>query len=151
MTDSPGLPKPVQQPVPIIIGGSGPRRTPRLAARFAAEFNCLFVSPDEARARYRRVAEACAEIGRERPPTSSIMLPFAVGKDGAEVARRASARGADLADLRRAGIAGTPEEAVDALGRYAEAGVERVYLQAIDLSDLDQLRLIGTEVRPRLS
>ena len=151
LTDSPGLPKPVQQPVPIIIGGSGPKRTPRVAARFAAEFNCLFIPPDEARARYRRVADACAEIGRERPPIWSIMLPFAVGRDDAEVKHRAAARGADLDDLRRAGVAGSPEEAVDAIGRYAEAGAQRVYLQAIDLADLDQLELIGAEVRPRLT
>ena len=151
LTDSPGLPKPVQQPVPIIIGGSGPKRTPRVAARFAAEFNCLFIPRDEARARYRRVADACAEIGRERPPIWSIMLPFAVGRDDAEVKYRAAARGADLDDLRRAGVAGSPEEAVDAIGRYAEAGAQRVYLQAIDLADLDQLELIGAEVRPRLT
>jgi F420-dependent oxidoreductase-like protein len=151
LTDSPALPKPVQQPVPIVIGGSGPKRTPRLAARFAAEYNCVFPSPDEARRRYQRVAEACAEIGRERPPVWSAMLPFAVGRHDAEVRRRAEARGVSVDDLRRAGVAGSPEEAVDALGRYAEAGAQRVYLQALDLADLDQLELIGSEVRPRLS
>jgi F420-dependent oxidoreductase-like protein len=151
LTDSPGLPKPVQRPVPIVVGGSGPKRTPRLAARFAAEFNCIFVSPAEARQRWQRVADACAEIGRERPPTWSIMLPFAVGRDDAEVRRRAEARGARVDDLRRAGVAGTPAAAVDALGRYAEAGAQRVYLQLLDLADLDQIELIGSEVRPRLS
>jgi F420-dependent oxidoreductase-like protein len=151
LTDSPALPKPAQATVPIIIGGSGPKRTPRLAARFAAEFNCLFIGPDEARARYSRVAEACAEAGRDKPPLSSIMLPFAVGRTDAEVTRRAEARGTTPAKLREAGITGTVDEAVDALGRYAEAGVERVYLQHLDLTDLAQLELVGTEILPQLS
>jgi F420-dependent oxidoreductase-like protein len=150
LTDSPALPKPAQASVPIIIGGSGPKRTPSLAARFAAEYNCLFIAPDEARARYERIAEACAEAGREDQPIRSIMLPFAVGKDDAEVARRADARGGRLDDLRKVGIAGTPSEAVDALGRYAEAGVQRVYLQHLDLTDLAQLELIGAEVLPQV-
>jgi F420-dependent oxidoreductase-like protein len=151
LTDSPALPKPAQATVPIIIGGSGPTRTPRLAARFAAEFNCLFIGPDEARTRYARVAEACAEAGREQPPLSSIMLPFAVGRTDAEVTRRAEARGTTPSKLREAGITGTVEEAVDTLGRYAEAGVERVYLQHLDLPDLAQLELIGTEVLPQVA
>jgi F420-dependent oxidoreductase-like protein len=151
LTDSPGLPKPVQQQVPIIVGGSGPKRTPRLAARFAAEFNCIFISPDEARGRYERVAEACAEIGREQLPTWSIMLPFAVGRDDAAVARRVDARGTTLDAVRQAGVAGSPAQAVDAIGRYADAGVQRVYLQHLDLGDLDQLELIGAEVMPQLA
>jgi len=150
VADSPALPKPVQQPVPVIVGGGGPKRTPALAARFAAEYNAAFVSPADAAERFAVVAEACATIGRERPPISSAMLPFAVGRDDAEVERRAAARGSSVADLRQAGVAGTPGEVVEALGRYAEAGVQRVYLQLMDLSDLDQVELVGAEVKPQL-
>jgi F420-dependent oxidoreductase-like protein len=151
VTDSPALPKPVQQPVPVVVGGAGPKRTPALAARFAAEYNAVFPSPEEAAERYAVVAEACAAIGRETPPIWSAMLPFAVGRDDAEVERRAAARGASVDGLRGAGVAGTPAAAVEALGRYAEAGVQRVYLQLMDLSDLDQIELVGAEVRPQLS
>ena len=150
VTDSPALPKPVQRPVPVIVGGGGPKRTPALAARFADEYNTAFTSPAEAAERFAVVAEACAAIGRERPPISSAMLPFAVGRDDAEVERRAAARGSSVADLRQAGVAGTPGEVVEALGRYAEAGVQRVYLQLMDLSDLDQVELVGAEVKPQL-
>jgi F420-dependent oxidoreductase-like protein len=150
VADSPALPKPVQQPVPVVVGGSGPKRTPALAARFAAEYNVVFPTPEEAAERYAVVSDACAAIGREKPPVWSAMLPFAVGRDDAEVERRAAARGASVDGLRRAGVAGTPAAAVEALGRYAEAGVQRVYLQLMDLSDLDQLELVGAEVRPQL-
>ena len=150
VTDSPALPKPVQRPVPVIVGGGGPKRTPALAARFAAEYNATFLSPAAAAERFAVVADACAAIGREQPPIRSVMLPFAVGRDDAEVRRRAAARGSDVDDLRQVGVAGTPGEAVEALGRYAEAGVQRVYLQLMDLSDLGQVELVGAEVRPRL-
>jgi F420-dependent oxidoreductase-like protein len=150
LTDSPALPKPVQRQPPIIVGGSGPKRTPALAARFAAEYNAVFVSPEDAAARFTVVADACAAAGREQPPVWSVMLPFAVGRDDAAVERRAAARGASVEDLRRAGVAGTPAAAVDALGRYAEAGAQRVYLQLMDLADLDQVELVGAEVRPQL-
>jgi F420-dependent oxidoreductase-like protein len=151
LTDSPALPKPVQQPVPIIVGGLGPKRTPNLAARFAAEFNVPFLSPPEASDRYAAVREACAAVGREDEPTYSVMVPVAVGRDDAEVARRAAALGQDVADLRRVGVAGSPQEAVETIGRYAESGASRVYLQVLDLADLDHLDLVASEVMSRLS
>src|SRR5689334_10756467 len=149
VTDSPALPKAVQAPVPIIVGGAGPKRTPALAARFGAEYNSVFSSPDESAARFARVRAASEATGRERPPLFSVMVGVAVGRDDAEVARRVEARGARLDDLRHAGVAGTPAEAVEAIGRYAEAGAERIYLQHLDLGDLDELELIGSKVMPQ--
>ena len=73
-----------------------------------------------------------------------------VGKDEEEFARRAEAIGREPAELRENGVAGTPAEAVDMLGRYAEAGAERVYLQVLDLADLDHLDLVAAEVAPQL-
>jgi hypothetical protein len=74
-----------------------------------------------------------------------------VGKDEAELARRAAAIGRDVDDLRAHGVAGTPAEAVDTLSRYAEAGAQRFYLQVLDLSDLDHLDLVAAEVAPQLA
>ncbi|WP_431917894.1 LLM class F420-dependent oxidoreductase [Micromonospora wenchangensis] len=152
VTGSPALPKPVQQPrPPILLGGKGPKRTPRLAARYADEFNLPFVSVDETVAQFGRVREACAEAGRD--PGSlrwSNALVLCCGRDDAEVARRAAVIGREPAELRRNGVAGTPAEVVDTIGRYAGAGSERIYLQVLDLADLDQLELVAAEVMPQL-
>ncbi|MFY1624394.1 LLM class F420-dependent oxidoreductase [Micromonospora sp. WMMD723] len=152
VSNSPALPKPVQQPrPPILLGGKGPRRTPRLAARYADEFNLPFVSVEETVAQFGRVRAACAEAGRD--PGSlrwSNALVLCCGRDDAEVARRAAVIGREPAELRQNGVAGTPAEVVDTIGRYAEAGSERIYLQVLDLADLDQLELVAAEVMPQL-
>ena len=147
LEESPALPKPVQSPrPPVIVGGHGRRRTPELAARYAEEFN-LFSSPEECEEAYCRVDEACRAIGRD--PTSivrSAAVVLCCGSDEDEFVRRARAIGRDPERLRREGAAGRPSEVVGALRRYAEAGAARVYLQLLDLSDLDHLRLVAEEV-----
>jgi F420-dependent oxidoreductase-like protein len=152
LTGSPALPKPVQDGgIPIIVGGSGRRRTPRIAARYAAEFNVPFASVEDNARLFAGVREACEESGRD--PASMVYssaLVLCVGKDEAEIARRAAAIGREVQELREHGVAGTPAEAVDVLGRYAEAGTERVYLQVLDLADLDHLDLVAGEVAPQL-
>ena len=70
------------------------------------------------------------------------------GESEAEIARRAKVIGRDAAELREKGLGGTPDELVDKLNRFAEAGVERFYLQVLDLTDLDHLRLIAERVVP---
>jgi len=152
ISGSPALPKPVQEGgIPVLVGGAGKKRTPRLAARYASEFNVPFrPAADNARL-FGGVREACAEAGRD--PASMICssaLVLCVGKDEAEIARRAAAIGREADELRAHGVAGTPAEAVDVLGRYAETGAERVYLQVLDLSDLDHLDLVASEVAPQL-
>ena len=149
---SPALPKPVQDGgIPIIVGGAGKKRTPRLAARYAGEFNVPFASVEDNARLFAGVREACEEAGRD--PASMVYssaLVLCVGRDEAEIARRAAAIGREVAELRERGVAGTPAEAVDILGRYAEAGAERVYLQVLDLSDLDHLDLVASEVAPQV-
>jgi F420-dependent oxidoreductase-like protein len=151
LADSPALPKPVQERVPVIVGGAGPSRTPALAARFATEFNAGFCDVGEAAARFERVRQACAAIGR---PDGEVSFSWAgttlVGRDDAEVARRAAAIGADLDQVRRVGMAGTPQQVVQRMGEFAEIGVTRFYLQLMDLSDPDHAELIGGQVRPQL-
>lgn len=144
VTDSPGLPKPTQAKPPVIIGGVGKKRTPALAAAYADEFNLPFGDVETTRAQRERVTRACEDIGRD-PATMrwSNALVVCVGADEAEFTRRAEAIGREPDELRANGVAGTPDEALEALGRYAAAGSERVYLQVLDLADLDHLDLIA--------
>ena len=149
---SPALPKPVQQPhPPVLVGGLGKRRTPALAARFADEFNLPFVSTETTREQFARVRAACEDVGRD-PATMrwSSALVLCVGSDEAEFRRRAEAIGREPDELREHGVAGTPEEAVETIGRYAAEGAQRVYLQVLDLADLDHLRLVAAEVMPKV-
>ena len=152
VADSPALPRPVQSPrPPVIIGGGGPKRTPALAARYADEFNAAFASAGDSGARFTGVREACSQIGRD---PSSIRFSAAqvvcCGKDSAALARRAAAIGRDLDELRASGLAGSPAEVVDKIGAYATEGASTVYLQLLDLSDLDQLELLASEVLPQV-
>jgi F420-dependent oxidoreductase-like protein len=153
LAGSPALPKPVQDGgVPVLIGGSGKKRTPALAARYATEFNVPFASADDNARLFAGVRLACEEAGRD--PGSMIYssaLVVCVGRDEAEFARRAEAIGREPDELRSNGVAGTPAEAVETLGRYAEAGAQRVYLQVLDLADLDHLDLVASEVLPQLA
>ena len=149
--NSPALPKPVQTPLPIIVGGGGPRRTPAFAARFAAEFNLPFRSRDEFVQQRDRVRAACEPIGRD--PESlhyTFAVPVCIGKDAAEIARRAEFLGREVDELKENGLCGTPAEAIDRLHSWASLGASRSYLQVLDLADLDHLDLIATEVMPHV-
>ena len=152
LTDSPALPKPVQQPhPPIIIGGYGTKRTPALAARYAQEFNLAF-PPLEVYGEYvERVRQACTDSGRD-PATlrTTVALVVCCGRDEAEFRRRANAIGRDPDELRANGAAGLPGEVVDKLRAFATAGAEAVYLQVLDVSDLEHLGLIAAEVLPEV-
>jgi alkanesulfonate monooxygenase SsuD/methylene tetrahydromethanopterin reductase-like flavin-dependent oxidoreductase (luciferase family) len=153
LRDSPALPKPVQRPgPPVIVGGLGARRTPRLAATYAAEYNVPFAPADYAAQQYARVHEACGRIDRD---PATVRLSFAqtvcVGADEAEVARRAAAIGREPAQIRQQTVAGTPSEVADRLGEFAAAGATRAYLQILDLDDLDHLELIAAEVMPAVA
>ena len=152
LTDSPALPKPAQAGgPPIIIGGRGPQRTPRLAAKYAAEFNFMFVDTDAAAAQRANVSDACAAIDRDPSTMSwSAALVACVGADQAEFERRAERLGRHPDVLRAAGIAGTPEQAIEAARRWAEIGTDRLCLQILDLDDLDHLDLIAEAVAPHL-
>ncbi|MGW8377216.1 LLM class F420-dependent oxidoreductase [Streptomyces sp. ODS28] len=152
LSDSPALPKPAQPRIPVLIGGFGKVRTPRLAARFADEFNIPFASIEDTAAQFARVREAAQARGRAADElTYSNALIACVGRDEAEIARRAAAIGREVDELRENGLAGTPDEVVDKIGRYAETGSSRIYLQIMDLSDLDHLELISSKVQSQLA
>ena len=152
VTDSPGLPKPAQRPrPPVIIGGAGRRRTPAIAARYANEFNANFVAPAEAAGLYGRVRDACRAEGRDpESMTFTVAHTVCCGKDDADLRRRAAAIGRDPDQLRTGAIAGSPAEIVDRIGQYAEAGASTVYLQVLDLGDLEHLELLAAEVLPQV-
>ncbi|WP_030605936.1 LLM class F420-dependent oxidoreductase [Streptomyces fulvoviolaceus] len=152
LTDSPALPKPAQDKIPVLIGGHGAARTPRLAARYADEFNMPFASVEDSERQFGRVLAAAEEAGRKGDDlTYSNALVVCVGKDDDEVARRAAAIGREVEELKANGLAGTPAEVVDKIGRYAEIGSRRFYLQLLDLHDLDHLDLISSQVQSQLS
>ncbi|MBY6709312.1 LLM class F420-dependent oxidoreductase [Rhodococcus sp. BP-241] len=152
VTESPALPKPVQSPPPIIIGGMGKKRTPELAARHATEFNLPFADTDATATQFDRVRAACSDIGRDPSSmTFSNALVLCCGTTEDEIARRAAAIGRDVEELRANGAAGTPAEIVDKLGTYAELGSTRFYLQMLDLSDLDHIELVAAEVMRQLA
>ncbi|MGJ7440461.1 LLM class F420-dependent oxidoreductase [Aquipuribacter sp. MA13-6] len=149
LVDSPALPKPVQEHLPVLVGGSGRRRTPRLAATYADEFNLPFASVQDAAPQLDRVRAACEAVDRDPASmTFSVALTTCVGTDAAEVARRAAAIGRDVDDLHETGLAGTPEQVLERLAAWAALGCERVYLQVLDLHDLDHLRLVAEDVMP---
>jgi alkanesulfonate monooxygenase SsuD/methylene tetrahydromethanopterin reductase-like flavin-dependent oxidoreductase (luciferase family) len=152
VVDSPALPKPVQDRVPIIVGGGGAKRTPALAAAFATEFNIPFVPLDTLQTQFGRVATALGDAGRAPGElTYSAAFVLCAGADDAEVARRAGAIGREVDELRsNSPTVGTPAEIVDKLGTFRDAGVQRVYLQMLDMSDLDHLALVAAEVVPQL-
>ena len=152
LEQAPALPKPAQERVPVIIGGAGPRRTPAIAARFATEFNLGFRSEDLVAHAFDGARRACEEIGRD-PATlrTSVALPTVVATDDAEYLRRLAAIDADADTFADVNIAGSPDAAVEKLLRLRVLGADRVYLQLVDLRDLEHLELIAAEVLPHVS
>jgi len=146
LEDCPALPKPVQLPhPPIVVGGSGTRATPALAATYADEFNLPppFDGIVDARAAFDRARSACEVSGRDPGTLAlSVTLTTVCGEDVADVERRAHAPGVGgFADIR-----GRPHEVREQLARYAELGASRVYLRIPDLHDLEHIELLGTQI-----
>ncbi|MEY9933299.1 F420-dependent oxidoreductase-like protein [Catenulispora sp. GP43] len=149
LTDSPALPKPAQSPhPPIIVGGRGPQRTPRLAATYASEYNSNFRPSDQVADSYVRVREACEAVGRDPDTlTLSVTMVVACGRTDAEIERRAEAIARKTAANQMV-LRLTPGRLLEKLGEYHAIGTRRVYLRTFDLDDLDQLELIASEVFP---
>lgn len=164
LRDCRALPKPLQRPrPPIILGGAAGPRSLGLAARFADEYNVLYLTAEECRDRRRRLDEACEKAGRD-PATLrlSLMTPCIAGSGRAEVLARARrvlrAFGDETGDPEallheRADtwLAGTPVEIAERLHELEAAGIERVYLQHLAHDDLEMVALVGTEVLPAVA
>ncbi|WP_326722475.1 TIGR03560 family F420-dependent LLM class oxidoreductase [Streptomyces sp. NBC_00243] len=150
LTDSPALPKPVQQPrVPLIVGGRGPHRTPALAARYADEFNLPFTSPAQSAELYAGARAARTATGGP-PLILSVCLGIASGRTEAEIDTRLALLDEPSRLPPEEPLHGSPARIVDLLGEYADLGTSRVYVRLRDLSDLDHLELLATEVAPQL-
>jgi F420-dependent oxidoreductase-like protein len=145
---SPALPKPVQPGgPPVIIGGLGPRRTPQLAALYATEYNIPFRKPATFARQRARVSAACEAIGRDPDDLIySAALTVVCGENDEEVKRRAANIGMMTDEFGEKGLAGKPAQILDAIADYADLGAVRIYLQLLDMGDLDQIRLIGDQV-----
>ena len=149
-------PKPLQRPRPPVLmgGGAGPR-VARLAARWADEYNTPFASVEQCRERRASIVQACEREGRQ-PIPFSLMAACCVGRDESEALERSrrrlerSGRDDDPAVLLQQDnvLVGTVDQVVARLREYAEAGVERVFLQHLDHTDLEMVRLIGEGIVP---
>jgi F420-dependent oxidoreductase-like protein len=145
---SPALPKPLQPGgPPIIIGGYGPRRTPRLAAVYAAEFNRPFAQPDAFREHAKRVATACEAESRDPGDLIySAALTVCCGESEQELGLRAGRIGKSIEELRATAAAGRPSEVVDRIADFVDAGAQRIYLQLLDLADVEHVHLLSEKV-----
>jgi F420-dependent oxidoreductase-like protein len=163
LEDCDALPRPVQRPhPPVIIGGSGKRRTVEVAVRLGQEYNVVGPTVEESRDLRRRMDEACDRHGRDpRTLVLSAMCMVCVGEDTAQAEARAQ-RLADLgfeqgdgasvlAENRDSWVCGTVDEAVARLRELADAGVERIMLQHLLHDDLDAVELFGRELVPAVS
>jgi F420-dependent oxidoreductase-like protein len=149
------FPVPPGGAVPLIVGGRGERRTLRVVAEHADEWNVTRVTPQEYAAKCRVLATHCGAVGRD-PATirRSLMVPIVTGRTAAEVdARRARARALfprvppDAAGWRAAGfLHGVLDEVRGDLAGWQAAGLDRVMLQVLDMDDLEMIRLIGREL-----
>jgi F420-dependent oxidoreductase-like protein len=160
--DLDALPKPVQQPLPLILGGRGGPRSLRLAARHADEYNTVMATPPEIAEIRAALDRACEAEGRD--PASlplSMMTGWLVGADGDELRNRASrlsewkGQGDDgeafMAGLPESTILGTAEEAVEQVRELEAAGLTRVMGQHLLHRDLDAVALMGREIAPALA
>jgi len=134
---------------PILIGGNGPRRTLPLVARYAAEWNAVYIAPDAFAALNRQLDDLLVAAGR--PVTAvrrSLMVGCIFGRDASEVEARAAAHGTTVEKLRAAGkvAVGDGAEIRDQLAAWAAAGAQGIMLQWLDLDDLDGLEALAATI-----
>lgn len=168
LRDAVSFPKPVQHPAPILVGGSGERRTLRIVAKYANEWNAIGVNTETYLHKRAVLEEHCAAVGRDPSEiVHSQMSGFLVGRDEAGV-RAHLARVAEtslmlgnqvrdqgeeevLRGLRDRGwLVGTTDQVVQQLGEREEAGLSRYMLQHLAMDDFETLELLASEVLPQV-
>jgi len=147
------LPRPVRAGgPPILIGGNGEHRTLNLTARFAREWNAVFLPPAEFARRSAILDRLLIQAGRKpHEVRRSLMTGLILGRTEeaaeAQVAARTGGK-RSVAEVRNQGIvAGSPSSIPEQLAALAEAGVQRVMLQWLDLDDLDGLADLAAIVK----
>ena len=148
---NPALPRPVQRPAADHRRRGRDEDHPAPRRHYASEFNVPFAPLESVRDINANVDGACATAGRDpKSLLRSVAYTVACGRDDAEVARRVAKTGQTLDVMKGNQLAGTPAEIVQRLGEIAELGLTRVYLQVLDMDDLDHLELIASEVMPQV-
>jgi F420-dependent oxidoreductase-like protein len=152
-------PLPTHGRLRLVIGGRGEKRTLRIAAEFADEWNVTRVDPDGFRQKREVLAKHCATVRRD-PETiaRSLMIPLAIGRDRRDVTQRIAAARATFPQMPADEVAwraasflvGTPGEIVESLGEWEAAGVQRVLLQMLDQEDLAAIELFARHVLPHV-
>jgi F420-dependent oxidoreductase-like protein len=148
------LPRPARPGGPrLLIGGNGDRRTLRYVAEYASEWNAVYIPANKFRELNTKLDTLLAERGRApKSVRRSLMTGLRFGRDDAELQRKLAQRDTSANDLRASGlIVGTPSAVVDQLGELAEAGVQRVMLQWLDLDDVDGLEALAVGVLPEVT
>jgi len=152
-------PRPPRGRLRVVIGGRGEKRTLRIVAEFADEWNVTRLDVEGYRAKRQVLAEHCRAVQRDPEAIArSLMIPLAIGRDAAEVARRVANARAIFPALpdgeaawRAAGfLAGSPAQVVEDLKRWDGAGLQRVLLQMLDQEDIGALELFAREVLPKV-
>lgn len=158
------LPKPAAGRPPILIGGGGERRTLKLAARYAAEWNGVNLPPDQYAHKAGVLAQHCEAEGRDPATIRRSLMTFGlVGPSEAHIdaaTRRRQAMFPQAANLSagefravmraRGSIVGTTDEVVDQLGQLARLGCEEVQFQHFDFESDDVPAYLAAEIVPRV-
>lgn len=157
-------PKPVRNPIPLLMGGKGAKRTLPLVAREAAEWNLSRLDADMFRQRREVLEQCCRDIGRD--PSSirrSVMNSYIIGRDRSELRERAAQVSQVIPELgamtpdevlenrKDAWLVGTPEQIAERMREFARLGVDLFMLQHFLLDDSDALQLLATEVIPAVA
>ena len=157
-------PKPARNPIPLLVGGKGTRRTLPIAAREAAEWNSSRLDPDEFREGSEVLDRCCNEIGRD-PATikRSVMTSYIIGRDREEQLKRANkvreiipslgsmSPEEVLVNRKDAWFVGTPEEVAARMRELGKIGIELFMLQHFLLDDSEALEMLGKEVVPAVA
>lgn len=157
-------PKPARNPIPLLIGGEGKRRTLPLAAREAAEWNHSALDPDHFRELREVLEQSCRDIGRD-PATikRSVMTSYIIGRNRGELLERAGQVGRILRRLKgmspeeilenrkEAWFVGTPEEIAARMRELSRVGIDLFMLQHFLLDDSEALQLLAKEVMPAIA
>jgi F420-dependent oxidoreductase-like protein len=150
--------------VPLVLGGSGEKRTLRLVAEHADEWNITTTSRENYTHKLNVLKEHCAAVGRD-PETiqRSYMCGHIIGRDQAELRERAARLGQILPPMRdlspdeviertreRGYLVGTVDEVVAEIKARGELGVQRIMLQTFDMDDTEALELFASEIIPNV-
>jgi alkanesulfonate monooxygenase SsuD/methylene tetrahydromethanopterin reductase-like flavin-dependent oxidoreductase (luciferase family) len=140
------LPRPQRPGGPrILVGGNGIKRTLSYVVRYANEWNCVSLLPDDFAHLNGRLGDMLSEAGRKPESVRRSMMTGCVfGKDDAALNEKFAARGQTLEELQQGGtVAGSLNVFKEQLQELEQVGLQRVMLQWLDLDDLESLEVLA--------